>query len=319
MGREVAKELIQYIKNRPYLPYAALLDIAHADGLQSISAEFITVTESLATAKATVKFKDGRIFTESGEATPTNVTSYVRPAFARMALTRAKGRALRDALNVDLMTAEELSDTDGSHVTDENMPPDTPASQDRIDYLSYLLQERGVDESHTTMLIEVLTSTGEPMARVVEAAINRVGQAYRLPDGWFRSYVKMLRELKGIDQSAVVAFLADRYQKDTPNALTPDEQRELINWLHADHSVAPTEDGSPDAVSEVTFDWVALIDSISTHTGHEHTDVEHWILATYGQNGQEITDLPESSVDQIANMDIKEIGRLVDVYMGESQ
>ena len=42
--------------------------------------------------------------------TPENVGSKVRPHFARLALTRAKARCLRDALNISLCAVEELGE-----------------------------------------------------------------------------------------------------------------------------------------------------------------------------------------------------------------
>jgi hypothetical protein len=53
-------------------------------------------------------FQDGRVFEESGDATPGNVNARIKPHFARMALTRAKARALRDALNLAMVAVEEL-------------------------------------------------------------------------------------------------------------------------------------------------------------------------------------------------------------------
>jgi len=47
-----------------------------------------------------------------GDATPTNTNRKVAPHFRRVALTRAKARVLRDALGVDLVAVEELSDSE---------------------------------------------------------------------------------------------------------------------------------------------------------------------------------------------------------------
>ena len=47
---------------------------------------------------------------DMGDATPSNVTKKVAPHFRRVALTRAKSRALRDALNIDMVSVEELGE-----------------------------------------------------------------------------------------------------------------------------------------------------------------------------------------------------------------
>lgn len=90
--------------------YAGLLDLAHRQGLIDLNAEFISVTSELALAKATATFRDGRTFSEAADATPGNVGKAMGPHFARLALTRAKARCLRDALNVHHVTVEELDE-----------------------------------------------------------------------------------------------------------------------------------------------------------------------------------------------------------------
>ena len=59
-------------------------------------------------------FKDGETFTELGDASPENVKELVAPHIMRMSATRAKARALRDALNIGMCSVEELSDIDNS-------------------------------------------------------------------------------------------------------------------------------------------------------------------------------------------------------------
>jgi hypothetical protein len=98
------------IQGKPYVRYAGLLALAHQGGLVALSAAFVSVTPDLAIAHATATFADGRVFTEAGDATPGNVPARVKPHFARMALTRAKSRCLRDALNIDLVALEELGE-----------------------------------------------------------------------------------------------------------------------------------------------------------------------------------------------------------------
>jgi hypothetical protein len=96
------------IHGKEFVQFAGLLAMAHAQGLVSLTAELVTVTADLALAKATATFADGRAFTEAADATPDNVNAGVKKHFARCALTRAKARALRDALNISTCAVEEL-------------------------------------------------------------------------------------------------------------------------------------------------------------------------------------------------------------------
>ena len=109
LGRTaIPRQYIQLIYGKPFVRYAGLLAMAHERGLQKLEATFVSVTDALAVAQATATFQDGRRFVESGDATPENVHFGVRPHFARLALTRAKARALRDALNIGICAVEEL-------------------------------------------------------------------------------------------------------------------------------------------------------------------------------------------------------------------
>jgi hypothetical protein len=122
-------QYLQLIDGKPFVKYAGLLTLAHAQGLQQLEAWFTGVSDTLAVAQATATFRDGRRFSESGEATPENVGRQVRPHFARLALTRAKARCLRDALNIALCAVEEL----GGESADGALrrPPDLGRERER--------------------------------------------------------------------------------------------------------------------------------------------------------------------------------------------
>ncbi len=96
------------IHGKQFVKYEGLLAMAHERGLVNLSAHFISVTGDLALGEATAEFSDGKIFKECGDATPANVHPKVKPHFPRMALTRAKARALRDALNISMAAVEEM-------------------------------------------------------------------------------------------------------------------------------------------------------------------------------------------------------------------
>ena len=98
------------IHGQETIRYPGLLAMAHEQGLIELKAEFIAVTDTLALAAAYAVFKDGRKFWDAADATPNNVRTQVKAHFARMALTRAKARALRDALNIGMVSLEELEE-----------------------------------------------------------------------------------------------------------------------------------------------------------------------------------------------------------------
>jgi hypothetical protein len=107
--QRIPPEHIQYLHGKPFVRYAGLLAMAHAKGIVSLTAVFISVTDTLALASAQVVFKDGTTFSDAADATPQNVQKGVRPHFARLALTRAKARCLRDGLNIGVCSLEELA------------------------------------------------------------------------------------------------------------------------------------------------------------------------------------------------------------------
>ena len=103
-------------QGKQYVLFAGLLDEAHSRGLRGIDTELIQVPDdangSVAIVKATCEMDDGRRFSGIGDASPENVGRNIVPHLIRMAETRAKARALRDAVNVGATALEELSDGD---------------------------------------------------------------------------------------------------------------------------------------------------------------------------------------------------------------
>ena len=105
-------ETVTVAGGKEHPTYAGVLNEAHSKGLLNIEVEILQYPNKdnhfLAVCKATVTFKGGLIFTEVGDASPKNVNKMVAPHIVRMAATRAKGRALRDALNIAQALKEEL-------------------------------------------------------------------------------------------------------------------------------------------------------------------------------------------------------------------
>ena len=117
-------------QGKQYVLFAGLLDEAHNRGLRGIDTELVQVPTpdngNVAVVKATVEMEgpdegQGRTFSGIGDASPENVGRNIVPHIIRMAETRAKARALRDAVNVGAVALEELADGDDA------LPVDFPS------------------------------------------------------------------------------------------------------------------------------------------------------------------------------------------------
>lgn len=101
------------VSTRDIVTYAGLLSKAHEQGLQRIETriEQMPTEENGMTAICTATVTTGRgVFMDCGDANPHNVRSGAVPHIIRVALTRAKGRALRDAVNIGTISLEELAE-----------------------------------------------------------------------------------------------------------------------------------------------------------------------------------------------------------------
>lgn len=109
------KEFIVERNGKSFVLYAGLLDAAHERGLKEIVTTLVqipsTLNDEVAIVHASVTTEQGT-FTGLGDASPANVSRMMTPHTIRMAETRAKARALRDAVNVGVTALEELGDDD---------------------------------------------------------------------------------------------------------------------------------------------------------------------------------------------------------------
>ena len=118
-GIRMRREFMVERQGRQFVLYAGLLALGHEQGLKSIHTQLIQIpTESnhrVAIVSATVILeRDGvqKEFHGIGDAAPNNVASAMINCLIRLAETRAKARALRDAVNVGMAALEELGDDD---------------------------------------------------------------------------------------------------------------------------------------------------------------------------------------------------------------
>ena len=151
-------------QGKRFVLYAGLLEEAHSRGLRSIETDLLQVPDAgngeVAIVKAVVRTEDGK-FTGIGDASPQNVNRNIAPHVIRMAETRAKARALRDAINVGVTAFEELGGPgeDGASEVVES-PRDSerpaarvqenrgelPATKKQLNYLEALITDVVDDE-----------------------------------------------------------------------------------------------------------------------------------------------------------------------------
>jgi hypothetical protein len=104
------------IEGQDFVKYAGLLSLSHARRLTSLDVEILQYptkeNEKTAICKAKAQTATGDVFSDIGDANPTNCNYKVAKHLLRMASTRAKARALRDLTNIGMTALEELGDLD---------------------------------------------------------------------------------------------------------------------------------------------------------------------------------------------------------------
>lgn len=110
----VKREFIVERQGRSFVLYAGLLDLAHGQGLRAIRTKIVQLPndENGQTAVVSAEVEtDHGLYSGIGDANPSNVARNMAPHLLRLAETRAKARAMRDAVNVGVTAFEELGDT----------------------------------------------------------------------------------------------------------------------------------------------------------------------------------------------------------------
>lgn len=158
-------------QGRQFVLYAGLLDLAHAQGLKAIRTQLLQIPSEengqTAIVAAEVETEKG-VFSGIGDANPSNVARAMLTCTIRLAETRAKARALRDATNIGVAALEELGgDADeqtAPRPVVENPTPlrtttDAPASDAQRRAVIALARKRGVDLQRAGVDVDNLSRT----------------------------------------------------------------------------------------------------------------------------------------------------------------
>lgn len=114
-GGAIPDGLIIKVRGKEVATYRGLLGLAHQRGLNRISTTLVQVpgpdngNTAIVTAEVEV---DAGTFAGIGDASPKNVGKMIVPHIIRMAETRAKARAIRDAVNIGIVALDELGGDD---------------------------------------------------------------------------------------------------------------------------------------------------------------------------------------------------------------
>jgi hypothetical protein len=127
------KDWIVNLQGKQYATWPWVLDEAHNRGFTGSKMELVQIPSEenghCAIVKATMTLKTG-CYEAYGDASPKNVNSKIATALIRMAETRAKGRALRDACNIGMTLKEELGPDTDDALPSRHQPPPIPPSGD---------------------------------------------------------------------------------------------------------------------------------------------------------------------------------------------
>lgn len=154
---EITDSQGQVVETTEIVTYAGLLNRAHQEGLKSIRTRLVqtpTRGNGMTAISLAEVVTDKGVFRDYGDANPYNVDARIAPHIIRMSITRAKARALRDAINVGVVSLEELGQDYGNgngHTGEGNGKSrnpqadfDRPLSEKQRRYLLRLLDERNM-------------------------------------------------------------------------------------------------------------------------------------------------------------------------------
>ncbi len=115
LSDEFKAEFVKNIQGKDYIIYGGLITLAHAEGFKGFKQPLVVETPGkdnggLIIVVATAVDKNGNEWSALGDADSVNVGAKVAKHKCRVAETRAKGRALRDMLGIDMLLIDEVED-----------------------------------------------------------------------------------------------------------------------------------------------------------------------------------------------------------------
>jgi hypothetical protein len=114
LSEDFRSEFVKSLQGKDFILYGGLVTLAHTNGFKGIRSEIVQFPNDdnggVCIVHAVVIDAQGNEWHGIGDADDTNVNKTIAKHKIRMAETRAKGRALRDALGIDFVMDSELTD-----------------------------------------------------------------------------------------------------------------------------------------------------------------------------------------------------------------
>ncbi len=228
------REFIVERQGKSFVLYAGLLDMAHSQGLQSIKTELLQIPSDengrAAISYATVVLlRDGieMQFTGIGDASPSNVAPAMQQCLIRMSETRAKARALRDAVNVGVASLEELAEDDHQIGSGRNSSSAgyAPFNRSHVNRASEIKADKNAFAEPETNATQ--SSSSKPAASTKKAGTDSAKMILN-PQ---RDAIRSLCRRSGLEENARAAEL---FEVNSMDALTQDQASEFIKLLQHD-------------------------------------------------------------------------------------
>jgi hypothetical protein len=201
------------VGTKEVVTYQGLLQKAHEEGLARLRTSLVQIPTDdngrTAIAKAEVENSKG-LFEAIGDACPENVDEFLVPHLIRVAETRAKARALRDAVNVGVVSFEEL---DGVRLTADGGNPGSdsgPGSPARVS------QGRNGPTSRARAPLRRPAATGNGADPMTEAQ---------------RRYLFRILSGQGYQREAAEEHLKDLFEVERLTAVTKAAATKMIDEL----------------------------------------------------------------------------------------
>lgn len=147
---EFREKYVEVVDGRDFISYEGLRELAHKY-IQESRVELVAAPDKdnpYAVVKVTIHDSNGRTWDALGDASPETCVPELAPHYLRLAETRAKGRAMRDMLNLDMLMLEEVFPKQSNVVKTESFAvvQGAPLTQEQVHRIEQIMQTRNISK-----------------------------------------------------------------------------------------------------------------------------------------------------------------------------